>query len=158
MHLGENRYMKRRTPLTLLLAVLALLTTMLSCSQRQPNPVTLENFAAIGQACASNVSIPCEFDGEVLSLQEVSLPGANADDLDGYLIHNAPKWKLVLKVHPHRRKQPFQPGVRSCYISDSQAVFGVPPKDVSGIYRFTFICNVDVPGKPAFEKFKAVRE
>ena len=136
-----------------ILAVVVVLVAAVSCSrqskQEPPRGIRLD----LGQQRASNQSISCSFVAEVLSI----VPMGPEVKIKGYVIDKDPNWTVELKVFPHERKIPFSPGIRRCSIADVEKVFGSPRKDVSGTYQFTYIYNVDVPGKPPFENFKARR-
>ncbi|MHB8903384.1 MAG: hypothetical protein ACYC6Y_31865, partial [Thermoguttaceae bacterium] len=101
------------------------------------------------RALASGQSIPCAFDAEVIRVAPCKAP------LRGYVIDDDPRWIVELEVLPHEMKIPFPPGRQECYVADAQAVFGEKPEGVSGAYRFSYTWNIDVPGKPQFENFRA---
>jgi len=109
------------------------------------------------QAVASNQSILCIFVARVTRLAPADGPLPSSEPLAGYLVDAEPRWTLELDVLPHENKIPFQPGVRTAYIADVESVFGVAPEAVEGEYEFSFMWNVDVPGRPEFEAFRARR-
>jgi len=121
-------------------------------TQLTPSPVPV--FLSTGRAAASNQSIPRSFTATIISIVPVKNLG-DSRFIKGYLIDNSPKWVIEMNVLPHNRKMAFQPGIRKCYIASLKKVFGTLRSDIHGQYRFTYICNVDVPGKTAFENFKA---
>ncbi len=125
---------------------------MVSCAshtERKPSATVPNDLSSNTYAMASGQSIPCTFDAEVIRIA----PGKAASR--GYVIHDDPIWVVELNVLSHDQKTPFQPGRRECYIADIQTVFGSPPEAVSGVYRFSYTWNVDVPGKSKFQNFKA---
>jgi hypothetical protein len=114
------------------------------------DPTRAEDARAIG----SNQTLECSFSAEVVTISPIEqVPASN--QLKGYLIDKNPKWEITLKVLPHASKIPFQPGMRRCYVASIEEVFGVDKDQVCGEYHFTYTWNVDVPGKPEFENFKA---
>lgn len=126
-----------------------------SCSSKtegEAKPALQTDIASSTQAMASGQSIECVFDAKVVRVA----PGEAGPR--GYVIDPNPRWVVELDVLSHdKQKTPFAPGRWNCYIADTQSVFGVPPENVSGVYRFSYTWNVDVPGKPEFEEFRAVR-
>ncbi len=74
------------------------------------------------------------------------------------MIDDNPRWVVELEVLPHVKKIPFPPGRQECYVADAQAVFGAAPESVSGAYRFSYIRNIDVPGRREFESFRAEKK
>lgn len=104
------------------------------------------------RAMASGQSIRCGFEAEVIRV------GPCRATSRGYAIDDNPRWVIELEVLSHGQKMPFQSGRRECYVADAQAVFGVPPEGVSGVYRFFYTWNIDVPGKPQFEGFRAEKK
>lgn len=118
----------------------------------EAKPALQTDIASSTQAMASGQSIECAFDAKVVRVA----PGEAASR--GYVIDPNPRWVVELDVLSHdKQKTPFAPGRWNCYIADAQSVFGVPPESVSGVYRFSYTWNVDVPGKPEFEEFRAER-
>ena len=115
------------------------------------NPEGREIASSSGQQMASNQTISCDFIAEVRSIESME----PEEKIKGYVIDEDPKWTVELKVLPHEKKIPFQPSVRRCYIANVEKVFGSPREEVAGTYQFTYTWNVDVPGRPEFENFKA---
>ena len=111
------------------------------------------------QQMASQQEIQCIFEADVAELSKLKEPLAGEQNLKGCIINENPKWKLVLRVLScNLVKSPFSPGSRtSCFIENPESVFGVPPQKVSGIYQFSLLWNIDVPGKLEFSDFKAKR-
>ena len=107
------------------------------------------------QQMAYGQSISCTFTAMIVRITrlETTLPPTNK--LKGYLIDKDPKWELELDVLDHKRKIPFQPGLRKCYIADVQSVFNTQADKVQGQYIFSFIWNIGVPGRSEFESFRA---
>jgi hypothetical protein len=132
------------------LALIVLLALTLNCRAGEPATNALENSS---QAMGSNQKISCRFVAAVVSLAEMT----NAPIRGGYLVDTNGYWRLVLAVKEHSQKIPFQPGVRECWITSPARVFGVPAAKVKGTYRFNYMWNIDVPGRPKFEDFKANR-
>jgi hypothetical protein len=135
---------------------LALVIAVSSCRRQADHGTSTQSkVPGSGQAVASNQSIQCSFTARVISLVEIKQPLPLKDRLEGYLIDEEPKWELDLDVLPHKKKIPFQPGPRTCYIADVAKVFNVQPEEVQGEYEFSFVWNADVPGKQEFESFHA---
>jgi hypothetical protein len=112
----------------------------------------------LGSAMASNQTVRCEFTATVVSLSEITNTLLPREQLNGYLIHTNALWQLVLEVHPHFGKTLFQPGTRTCWIRSVEDVFAVSAKHVKGEYRFTYLWNIAVPGKPEVDEFKATKQ
>lgn len=93
-----------------------------------------------------------------MGLTRIRRPLPPKEQLEGYLVDSQPRWELELDVLSHDGKAPFQPGRRTCYVADVQAVFDAQPHQVQGEYAFSFVWNVDVPGKPEFEAFHAKKK
>lgn len=120
------------------------------------NDFTLADQLVNQRAMAANQTIRCSFRAEVVKLSRITAPPL-AKQFKGYLIDSDPKWELTLRVHNHSQKIPFQPGVRKCRIADIGSVFGTPVEQISGLYEFSFLWNIDVTNKPEFENFTAER-
>ena len=109
------------------------------------------------QQIAQNQSVKVAFLARVVKVAPVSRPLPEKRYIKGYLVHEKVKWELRLDVLPHNNFAPFQAGRRTCYLNNLESVFGT--EDVSrihGTYKFSFIWNISVPGKPEFEDFTAI--
>ena len=105
---------------------------------------------------ASNQTVPREFTALVIGLAEMT--NALPEKPLGCVIDTNAHWRLTLRVFPHDRKAPFMQGIRICWIKSAEDVFGTPAAEVDGEYRFSYVWNVMVPGRPAIEQFKARRQ
>jgi len=112
---------------------------------------------AVASAMGSNQTIRCAFTAEVVSVTQ--LTGAMPPEAlrHGYMIDSYPKWEVTLMVHDQHQNTPFQPGISRCWVADIQDVFARPEDDVRGVYSFSFLWNIRVPGKQEFEDFRATK-
>lgn len=154
--------MKKIPSLVRLLALPIVLLLQACGSPMRQSPGSADAVGVSSQAVVSGQSIHCGFTADVLRITRVVYPSGRSRAVDfktyGYLIDPDPQWEVELDVLLHDGKTPFQPGRRVCYIADVESVFGVPSSQVTGSYTFSFAWNVEVPGMPEFENFKASKK